>query len=944
MKFWVWALVMAPFAAAAADAPLYGPAPTWVAPAKAAESPKTPPDQQVRTILVDVQARLGAEADETYFEFVAKAQTAEGLSAIGGINQVWDPQTDTFTIHRLRLIRDGKTIDLLAEGKRFTVLRREENLEQSSIDGRLTATIQLEDLRVGDTVDFAASLRHHDPSFASRSEAFLRIGGPGVVDHQRQRVIWPSDMPVRWRQSAGMPKASVRTIGKETELLLDLDDVMPAKPAKLAPPRFNDLNQTQVSAYDSWAQVSAVLFPLFERTAVLEPDSPLRAEVARIRQASSDPLVRAGLALQMVEDKVRYVFVAENLGGYRPAAADLTWTRRWGDCKAKTVLLVALLRELGLNADAALVSTGHGDGLEERLPGVATFDHAIVRLRLGAKTYWLDGTRIGDRDVSRLNPPSYRKALPLIASGSDLVTIEQPPFATPMQELNLRIDASAGLSAPAPSHAELVFRDDTALAIDKVLHTATKDELEKLEHGLWANAIGWITPKTFAAQYDAERREAKLSMDGAAELEWSNDDSARGRSLHLVFGDMGGNVDLKREPDTNQDAPYLVTYPSYVLGHLSLTLPDKGLGYSLEGRDLDRTVAGTRYRRTTTLKDGVVEMITVTQALQPEFPANEALNAMVELRALNDEEAGVRAPLDYGETQQEKKNLSALDPKTTEDYFKRAEEMFGKMETAKAVADYDEVLRREPNMGAALVGRGRSYLRQGHRDLALADLDKALSLQPDSLSVLFYRAEALFDAGKHDAALADASTAVRLAPAAAEPLLHRADLRRKAGALADALVDIDAALKIDPGSWAAQETRSRILAALGQRAEADKQISQIGVTADVLNARCYARAIDSLALDQALNECNEAIRLAPASASIIDSRGFVWFRKGEWAKAIEDLNAALRLSPTLPTSLYVRGLAKKRLGQTAAGDADIAAARALSADIDHVFADYGVKP
>ena len=79
-----------------------------------------------------------------------------------------------------------------------------------------------------------------------------------------------------------------------------------------------------------------------------------------------------------MQEKVRYVFLAMNGGGYRPAPAEVTWQRRFGDCKGKTVLLLALLHELGIEAVPVLVSTDEGDGLDGRLPAAGWFDHAIV--------------------------------------------------------------------------------------------------------------------------------------------------------------------------------------------------------------------------------------------------------------------------------------------------------------------------------------------------------------------------------------------------------------------------------------------------------------------------------------------------------------------------------------------------------------------------------------
>ena len=60
---------------------------------------------------------------------------------------------------------------------------------------------------------------------------------------------------------------------------------------------------------------------------------------------------RARAALRLVQDQVRYVFVGLDGGNYTPASVADTWQRRYGDCKAKTVMLMALLREMGISAE-----------------------------------------------------------------------------------------------------------------------------------------------------------------------------------------------------------------------------------------------------------------------------------------------------------------------------------------------------------------------------------------------------------------------------------------------------------------------------------------------------------------------------------------------------------------------------------------------------------------
>ena len=60
---------------------------------------------------------------------------------------------------------------------------------------------------------------------------------------------------------------------------------------------------------------------------------------------------------KVAQERVRYVALLLDEGAYVPAGADETWERKFGDCKGKTVLLLALLDRLGIAAEPMLIST-----------------------------------------------------------------------------------------------------------------------------------------------------------------------------------------------------------------------------------------------------------------------------------------------------------------------------------------------------------------------------------------------------------------------------------------------------------------------------------------------------------------------------------------------------------------------------------------------------------
>jgi tetratricopeptide (TPR) repeat protein len=114
--------------------------------------------------------------------------------------------------------------------------------------------------------------------------------------------------------------------------------------------------------------------------------------------------------------------------------------------------------------------------------------------------------------------------------------------------------------------------------------------------------------------------------------------------------------------------------------------------------------------------------------------------------------------------------------------------------------------------------------------------------------------------------------------------------------------------------------------------------------AEALNSRCWARAQWGQELDEALADCNTALKLRPNAAAYFDSRGLIYLRRSNYDKAIADYDAALRLQPKLAWSLYGRGLARLRKGDSTAGQADIAAATALRPGIAAEASKQGISP
>ncbi len=660
--------VLTPAAPAPAEAapagllvrPQLAPPPAWVEIVPLPKAPKDADGAATIDLLGDVQVKFTNRGETTYYGMAWIIGTSHGLDS-GSLKLDWDPSLETLTIHRYRVLRDGKPIDLLGDGSKLKVIQRETRMESAMLDGRLTATLQPEDIRVGDVVELAYSIDRHDPAMQGFSEYVVGPADGATFGRFRVRMLWDKDKPMQWRAFPGVLQPRLKKTPTGSELVADLyDTTAPAAPEG-APKRYSLVNAVEVTQFKDWQGVSRLFAPLYAKAATLAPDSPVRAEAARIAAATPDPKRRAELALKLVQDQVRYLFLGMNDGGFVPASADQTWARRFGDCKAKTVLLIALLGELGIEARPVLVHTEDGDLVGNRLPTMEAFDHVIVEAKIGGKSYWLDGTRLGDDRLELIDTPNYKFGLPVTAAGEGLVSIVPPPLARPVSTITLAIDASKGIAVPAQVTGEMRFTGQLASDVRvKFASYSTADRNRELRR-IWRESFDAITPGKVATHTDPATGDYILTMTGTAQMEWLSDLGTRWYEVDRSR--LGWRIDIAREGEVSPDAPYAFDYPDWWASKVTIVLPHGGKGFRLQGAEpVDKTVGDLyRFRRKVKLDGGVVTMEAETQALSAELPSERAQRARAEMVELANVGVYIRAPSDYEPTEAEKEQTRRAD-------------------------------------------------------------------------------------------------------------------------------------------------------------------------------------------------------------------------------------------------------------------------------------------
>jgi len=894
-SFWLGLIVyVAAGGAQAADQLAFTPRPAWVIPVEQSDTADDDQDSAAfRILLLDQQVQMEGGASSLYSRTRWIAQSPQALPYLGSINLPWNPASQTVTVHGVRIIRNGAVIDALA-GREFTVLRREQNLESAVLTGILTGTLQLDDLRVGDVLELETSIDTRNPVLGDHGE-FLASANIGIpIERYHLRALWPTSQRLRMRTTDGWEAPTIRRRGAQSEIVIDRQDLQPLLVPETAPMRFHQVRQIELTDYTAWSDIAEVFAPLYEQASVLEANSPLHARIAEIRETSSDPAVRAAAALRLVQDEVRYLALTMGEGGLTPASADETWRRRLGDCKAKTALLLALLKALDVPARAVLVSTGD-DALDQRLPVVGIFDHVIVEAQIDGRSYWLDGTSSGDRSLADLTPPAYGWVLP-IAKDARLVRIEQVPPSRPRREFTLNFDASAGLFASAPTTGSLLQRGDAAVTMQAQFSVAPTAQRDAYMRQTWQDLIDDLEIDEVRSSYDRERNEFRMTMTGKTRLDWV---AGGARRLEIPLSHISWGAGERREPGPYRDLPWTINFPVYSRFTTTIVLPPNET-FTLRAEDVSVEAANYLHTRTTRLDDGQVVMQRETRSLGPEMTEAQREAAVEPLERLSRQRAEIQAPRDYLSTDADQAGLDEKKPQTTSELIQRGITLRTSDRTDDAIEAFNTALARDPRNVLALANRGWTHLQNDDYAAAHADFQAAEAIEPnDWLTINGLGATAIREERFQDAATIFSDILVQ------EETPYALGMRAQAYiALKDydlALADVRRAQALDP--------------------DADQYV------------------IMEIATLVAADRLPEAARIAetqaeqqPDRTDLRQMQAGLAMEVGDYAKAEAALTVILQAEPDHPRALVNRADARAKQGDLDGARQDMAAARELASN------------
>ncbi|OJW17344.1 DUF3857 domain-containing protein [Mucilaginibacter sp. 44-25] len=191
--------------------------------------------------------------------------------------------------------------------------------------------------------------------------------------------------------------------------------------------------------------------------------SPQRVEQIRAMTANlPTDREKAKFLYKYMQDNMRYVSIQLGIGGLKPFPASFVDEKKYGDCKALSNYMLALLKVVNIPAYYAVIRAGENERPTDFGFPSSNFNHVIVCIPFKGDTTWLECTS-NTKPFGKLGAfTENRNALLITETGGQLVNTPKSTMADNQfnSEAHITFDENGGAKAKVKITATGGYRDD----------------------------------------------------------------------------------------------------------------------------------------------------------------------------------------------------------------------------------------------------------------------------------------------------------------------------------------------------------------------------------------------------------------------------------------------------------------------------------------------------
>lgn len=240
------------------------------------------------------------------------------------------------------------------------------------------------------------------------------------------------------------------------------------------------------------------------------PDKTTAYLQALVKNAATDK-EKISILYTYLQKNCRYVSIQLGIGGYKPFNAKFVDQKKYGDCKALTNYMCAMLKAVGITSYPALINASYNKQPVDPSFPHNSFNHVILCVPGAKDTTWLECT-------SNITEPGIlgsftenRNALLITPAGGVLVPT---PKSTPSENIfNLHTNITIEEDASGESHSVMRTRGEYK---EEVIHYIAEEKKDNQKEYL-VRRLGFVVPDAFEISCNRSDEQAATDFSFAIE-------------------------------------------------------------------------------------------------------------------------------------------------------------------------------------------------------------------------------------------------------------------------------------------------------------------------------------------------------------------------------------------------------------------------------------------
>lgn len=349
-------------------------------------------------------------------------------------------------------------------------------------------------------------------------------------------VTSPSDYVLRYKALNGAPSPEIAEQSGKKKYIWSLKNIIAKKSESYAPELREILPYVMISPsqfeaqgfkgdMSTWKGYGKFIYDLLQGRDILPDD--VKKKVHELADGIKDPYEKISVLYDYLQKNTRYISIQLGLGGLQPFDAGFVAAKHYGDCKALSNYMVALLKEAGIKANSVSVASGEdAPDIIEDFPR-HQFNHRITCVPLNGDTLWLECT-------NQTMSPGYmgsftgnRKALVADENGGYLANT--PVYTASDNVSHRKVVASIDVSGNLDADIQANYKGMSQELPHGLMYEVSKEDREKYLNNMLNLPTYQVTKNDFK-----EKRGRMPEVDETLHIVSQSYASASGKRLFLA--------------------------------------------------------------------------------------------------------------------------------------------------------------------------------------------------------------------------------------------------------------------------------------------------------------------------------------------------------------------------------------------------------------------------